>query len=131
MAWAPQLQLVRLMGLGPAPLVLHREGEPKSFFSVEGYALWVGVELHHITFPGDAQRGRDNGQPPEDQEIAPALPRLLIVGAAVEQIALHRAKIVLPLLFDVDQRPLAAAEGEVLDAGELEEVLLGADHPRR
>ena len=72
------------------------------------------MELHHITCPGDAQRGRDNGQPPEDQEIAPALPRLLIVGAAVEQVALYRAQIFLPLLLDVDECPLPPAEGKML-----------------
>lgn len=29
----------------------------------------------------------------------------------------------------MDQRPLPTAEGEVLDAGELEEVLLGIGYP--
>ena len=54
------------------------------------------------------------------------------MGPAVEQAALHGAQILLPLLLQVDQRPLAAAEGKVLDAGELEEVLLTAGgHPMR
>ena len=40
------------------------------------------------------------------------------MGPAVEQIALYGTHVVLPLLFQVDERPLAAAEGEVLDTGE-------------
>lgn len=36
-----------------------------------------------------------------------------------------------PLLFYMDECPLAAAEFEVLQAGELEEVLVLIDHPIR
>ena len=54
------------------------------------------------------------------------------MGPAVEQLAFHGAQIFLPLLFQVDERPLAAAEGEVLDTGEGEKVLLTIDgHPIR
>ena len=37
----------------------------------------------------------------------------------------------LPLLFQMDQRPLAAAEGKVLKAGEGEKLLLTEVHPIR
>ena len=54
------------------------------------------------------------------------------MGPAVEQIALYGTHVVLPLLFQVDERPLAAVEGEVLDTGEGKEVLLTIDgHPMR
>ena len=51
------------------------------------------------------------------------------MGPAVKQIALYRAQIFSPLLLNVDQCPLASAEGKVLQTGQLEEVLLGVDYP--
>ena len=53
------------------------------------------------------------------------------MGPAVEECTLHGAQILLPLLLDVDEGPLAAAEGKVLQSGELEEILLRIDHPIR
>ena len=49
----------------------------------------------------------------------------------VEEFPLHCAQVFFPLLLDVDERPLAAAEGKVLQAGQLEEVLFGVGHPMR
>ena len=42
------------------------------------------------------------------------------MGPGVEQVSLYRAEIFRPLIFNVDKRPLAAAKGKVLQAGELE-----------
>lgn len=47
----------------------------------------------------------------------------------MQQAALNGTQIFRPLGFQMDQRPLPTAEGEVLDAGELEEVLLGIGYP--
>ena len=47
------------------------------------------------------------------------------MGALMKQMSLNGAQIFRPLPLDVDQRPLAAAEGEVLQAGEEEPLLLG------
>lgn len=49
----------------------------------------------------------------------------------VEQLTVYRAQIVLPLCFDVDERPLAAAEREMLQAGEREEHFVQTGHPMR
>ena len=70
-------------------------------------------------------------QSPEDQRAAPALPGHFIVGSAVEKIALHRPQVLLPLLLQVDQRPLPSAEREVLQAGEGKEILRRIGHPMR
>lgn len=51
------------------------------------------------------------------------------MGPGVEQVSLYRAEIFRPLIFNVDKRPLAAAKGKVLQAGELEVVLLGIHYP--
>ena len=53
------------------------------------------------------------------------------MGFVVEEIAFHSPEILLPLLLQVDQRPLPPAEGKVLQAGEGEKVLITIDHPIR
>ena len=68
---------------------------------------------------------------PEDQNISPPFPLLVIMGPTVEEFTLHSAQILLPLLLNVDEGPLAAAEGEMLQPGELKEIFLRIDHPIR
>ena len=46
----------------------------------------------------------------------------------VNQFALSRPKIIRPLVFYMDERPLPAAEGKMLEPGELEIVVLGKAH---
>ena len=46
------------------------------------------------------------------------------MGVFEQEPAVHRAVVFGPLILDVDQRPLPAAEGKVLQAGELEVVVL-------
>ena len=53
-------------------------------------------------------------QSSDGQAVPPTLPELLVVNALMHEMAVHRAEILRPLVFYVDQRPLAAAEGEVL-----------------
>ena len=53
------------------------------------------------------------------------------MGALMKQMSLNGAQIFRPLPLDVDQRPLAAAEGKVLKAGEGEKLLLTEVHPIR
>ena len=45
--------------------------------------------------------------------------------------AVRRAVILRPLVLDVNERPLAAAELKMLQAGELKEIIPGIDHPIR
>ena len=82
------------------------------------------MELHHIALPGDPQGGGGHRKSTEDQDIPPALPGLVVVGPAVEDVPLHRPEVFLPLLLNVNEGPLAAAEGKVLQTGQLEKVLL-------
>ena len=116
----------------PAGVTCHRIGLPQPVLPLYGNSVRYGVKLHHIALAGQAQGRGEHGQAAEDQGVPPALPERCVVSPAVEHAALHGAQILLPLLLQVDQRPLAAAEGKVLDAGELEEVLLTAGgHPMR
>ena len=53
------------------------------------------------------------------------------MGVFMEDGSIGGAEILRPLVFNVNERPLAAAELEVLQTGELEEILLGINHPIR
>ena len=53
------------------------------------------------------------------------------MGVFMEDGSICGAEILRPLVFNVNERPLPAAKLEMLQAGELEEVLLGIDHPIR
>ena len=57
------------------------------------------------------------------------------MGFFVQQTPLGRAQVLRPQLFQMNQRPLAPAEGEVLQSGQLQPLLLrpgrSAGHPRR
>lgn len=72
------------------------------------------MKLHRVALPGDAQLRRVDGQPSDGQAASAALPELLVVDVFVHELAVHRAVILGPLVFDMDQRPLTAAESEVL-----------------
>ena len=53
------------------------------------------------------------------------------MGPPVEKLPFHGPEIFLPLLLQMDERPLPAAEYEMLQTGEGEEVLLTISHPMR
>ena len=126
-----QLQLVCPMSFGRASFVFYGKGAPKPAFSMQRNSLLRQMELHHIAFSGKAQGVGPHWQVPQNEGIASPLPLAGIVCPGVKQRAFHRAQIFPPLLFNVDQRPLPAAESKVLQSGEREEVLLGVDHPMR
>ena len=98
---------------------------------MERNAFGVSVKFHHVALAGEPKLMGDHLQSSEDQRIAPVLTSCLIVGPAVEKIALHCPQVLLPLLLQVDQRPLPPAERKVLQPGEGEEVLGRIGHPMR
>ena len=81
------------------------------------------MKLHHIALAAQAQPLRIHGQATDGEHIAPPFPQAVLMGAAVQQSALHRAQVFRPLVLQVDEGPLAAAEGKVLDAGQREHTL--------
>lgn len=89
------------------------------------------MKLHRVTLSGDTQHRRVDCQPSHGQAIPTALLKFLVVDAFVHEMAVHCSAIFRPLVFDVDQCPLAAAEGEVLQARKLEVVVLLIVHPMR
>jgi len=59
----------------------------------------------------------------DNQQLAPLFCQLLVVRPLVEDRAVGRPQIFRPLSFQMDQRPLTTALGEVLQAGELQKLL--------
>ena len=84
--------------------------------------------LQHVALAGHAQRRGKYADAAGDVQIAATLLKPRVVGIAVHQSAVHRAEILRPLLLNVNQRPLAATEAEVLQPGQLEEGFLGIIH---
>ena len=80
---------------------------------------------------GHTQCPGKNAQISGGEEVSPALGKSTVVGVFVKDCSVGGAEIFCPLVFDIDKRPLAAAELEVLQTGELEEILLGINHPIR
>ena len=66
---------------------------------------------------------------PGNDEISPAFGKIAVMGVFVENRPVGGAEILRPLVLNVNEGPLPAAELEMLQTGELEEVLLPIDHP--
>ena len=62
------------------------------------------------------------------KQTAALLPLRLVVAAGMVQPPLGGAEVLAPLVFQMDQRPLAAAKAEVLNAGE-QQILRLVLHP--
>ena len=89
------------------------------------------AELDHVAGAGDAERSGEDAQIAQREQIPAAFAEGGVVRAGVHRLPVRGAEIFRPLVLDMDQRPLPAAELEVLEPGELEKVLLGPNHPIR
>lgn len=69
-----------------------------------------------------------DSQSPNGKDVSPAGMELGVMGIFVHQLTVHRAEIFRPLLFYVNQRPLAAAEQKVLDTGQLQVIFFLIRH---
>lgn len=82
------------------------------------------MKLQYIAGAGHTQRPGKNTHITGDEEISPAFGKCAVVRVFMQDRAVRRAVILRPLVLDVNERPLAAAELKMLQAGELEEVLV-------
>ena len=109
-----QLEGVACVLPGFSPLVLHRIGLPQPILSGKRDAGAAPVVFQHITLAGDTQFRGIDADAPLNLHISPAFRKRPVVGVFMHQRAVHRAVVFRPLVLDVNQRPLAAAEGKVL-----------------
>lgn len=124
-----ELQFVRLSrGVGSTALVLHRHRQPQPVIVPQAHAVRPATELHDITFAADAEHCGKYTQPAHGQQIAAFLGKPGVMRLLVKDRTADRARILRPLPLDVNQCPLATAERKVLDAADLQIILLGVCH---
>ena len=126
-----ELKRIRVMLFRRAAFIFDRVWKPPAHFSMQLYAVWGCMEFYHIACPGYPKLSGCHRKPAQDQGIASAFPYMRIVRPLVKKGPFRRAQILPPLTLDMDQRPLAAAKCEMLQAGKLEIVRLIIDHPMR
>ena len=64
-----------------------------------------------------------DAHPSGNHPISPALPELRIMGILVQDRTIYGAVILRPLMLNVNQGPSTPAKPEMLQTGQLEEVL--------
>lgn len=119
-----KLRRVAVPFLWLAALVLHGEGQPSALPPAQLYAVIAAVIFKHITLPGYAEPARGQANPMEGDHIAALLAKRLIMRSCMQERAVNGTKVLRPLVFDMNQRPLPAAKQEVLQPGKLEIILL-------
>ena len=75
------------------------------------------MKLYDVARAGEVQFTAEHAHAAHDEGVVALFGQRFIVAADVVELSLCGAGIFLPLLLDVDECPLAAAEREVLDAG--------------
>lgn len=81
-------------------------------------------EHHSVAFAAHAERFAFDRHPAHDQFLSPALRLHPVMHTLVLYPARGSQRVLTPLVLNVDQRPLPAAEREMLDAGEEEEIIV-------
>ena len=105
--------------------VLHRHGPPAAVGVLQRDAIWVRPKFHNVAVSTEPQPVADDFHPPRDEQIAPPLALRGVMAAGMFQPPLRSAKVLRPLLFEVDERPLTAAEAKMLDAGHQQVIVRG------
>ena len=82
------------------------------------------AEFHHVAGSRQAQGRRKHPQAPDREQVPTAFPEALLMGPLVKQHSFRGPQVLRPLLFQVDKRPLPWAEAIVLEAGNLQIILL-------
>ena len=111
-----KLQTVGIVDLGRTFLVFHGGNRPFAFTAKQFDPAGIPVKFNHIAHAYDIQALRSNPEASGNQQIPAGFELRIIMRTPVEEHALHRARVFRPLLLDMDQRPLPAAKGEVLDS---------------
>ena len=104
---------------------------PQSLFPGEGDPDGIPVVFQYVALSGYTQLRGIDADATRNKAVAPPLLKVRVVGVFVEDRPVGGAEIFHPLILNMDERPLPATEAEMLQAGELEKVLFGIDHPLR
>lgn len=118
-----ELQAVGVVLFGRAVLVFHRQGQPKPLLPLQRDPLRIGAKFHDVTDAGQPQPVADDPHAAHRQQVAALFPQGFIMAAFMQQVALGGAQVLGPLLFQISECPLPAAERKMLNAGHLQIVV--------
>ena len=126
-------KLQRIAGIltKASPLILDRIRLPESLSSRQGDSMFSTPEFKNITRTGNAERRGKHAHIPRDQQIAAAFRKAAVVSVAMQDRAVCGTEVFRPLVFNMDQRPLTAAETEMLKPRQLQIILFAVRYPIR
>ena len=97
-------------------LVLNRIGFPTSSPAYQRNSILSCVQFDDVTIADDSQLSGEYTQIAQYQGVAAFFRSMVVVSTPVLEVSCIRSGVVTPLLLYVDQRPLALAEFEMLNA---------------
>ena len=111
-----QLRFVAVVTFFFATFVLRRSGQVPPYPPWQVDTLRRFGELDHVAHAHQPQAVGSDGHGSRRDDPVPCFGEEGVIHALVHDPALGGERILLPLSLDVDQRPLPAAEQEVLNA---------------
>ena len=111
-----------------AALVFNGDGTPKSFLPMQPCACLFPVKFHDIRDAAHTELCRGNAQSARHEQIPARFVQAAVMTFLVDNLPLDCAQVFLPLLLDVNERPLPAAKEEMLDAGDIQPLLFAICH---
>ena len=111
-----------------AALVFNGDGTPKSFLPVQPRTCLFPVKFHDIRDAAHTELCRGNAQGTRHEQIPARFVQAAVMTLLVDDLPFDGAQVFLPLLLDVNERPLPAAKEEMLDAGDIQPLLFAICH---
>ena len=90
---------------------------------MERYALRAALEFYNVALTAQAESERVDAQTARDDRVAAALAKALIMRALMHDFPFDSAEILRPLLLNMYQCPLSAAEAKMLQAGDHQAIV--------
>lgn len=113
-----KLEAIFLPFLRLAFLVLDRIRLPEALLTVKDSTFFCRMEFYDIKVASNAERMGYDAKAATNQHIAPLFMDGFVMCTLVDDPAECCPLVFYPLTFEMDERPLPAAEGEMLDARE-------------
>ncbi len=111
-----KLQYINFCLFRSALLILNWVHLKKSTMAMKHNAIICSAKLNNIARATHTHCSRMNRESPNDNDILSLLRQITIMCILMHQFAFHCMYILLPLLLNVNQRPLPPAKSIVLDA---------------
>ena len=97
-------------------LILNGNRSESTLPAKQRHAMDIPPKLHNIAAAAHAKRTGKDMQAARNNQISPRLPDCIVMGKVVQVLSFYGSEIILPLLLNMNQRPLPPAEGKMLEA---------------